>query len=150
MSEHRVELEWKRSTPDFGLKNYNRGHTATFKNEQPLAMSAAVAFLGDADRVDPEEAFVASMASCHMLTFLAIASRRGLVIDSYSDQAIGHLERNESGKLAITRLDLRPRIRFAGAAPDDATLHDMHEQAHADCFIANSVLTRVNIEPIVE
>lgn len=146
MSEHPIQLRWQRSTPDFELKSYNRGHSVTFKNGQNLSMSAAVAYRGDADMVDPEEAFVASLASCHMLTFLAIAAGRKFTVDSYEDDAMGYLERIENGRMAMTRVVLRPRIVFSGDQPDETTLHEMHEKAHDACFIANSVTTKVTVQ----
>src|SRR5690606_32416738 len=92
-------------------------------------------------------ALVAALSSCHMLTFLAIASKRGLVVDRYSDDAVGTLEKNADGRLAITRVELHPAIEFAGEAPDAATLEEMHHQAHERCFIANSVTTEVEVLP---
>ena len=146
MSEHRIKLNWKRATPDFDYKTYNREHTVTFKNGRPLEMSAAPAYKGDASKVDPEEAFVASLSSCHMLTFLAMAAGRKLVVDSYVDDAVGYLETNADGNLAITRAILRPRIAFGGPAPDAATVQALHDKAHHGCFIANSVKTEVTVE----
>jgi len=146
MSEHRITLNWQRTTADFEYKSYNREHTATFKNNEAIGMSAAPAFRGSPKAVDPEELLVASLSSCHMLTFLAIASRKGFIVDSYEDDAVGHLEKNEHGKLAITRAELRPRIVFAaGKGPDDHTLTHMHHEAHEQCFIASSVKTEVTI-----
>jgi organic hydroperoxide reductase OsmC/OhrA len=151
MSEHIAALQWRRETPSFDYPKYNRSHEVTFKNGLTVRFSAAVAYHGDAHCVDPEEAFVAALASCHMLTFLAIASEQGFVVDSYRDEATGHLEKNAEGKLALTRIELRPFIAFApGAAPDEATLRRMHEEAHEECFIAHSVLTAVTIEPTME
>jgi organic hydroperoxide reductase OsmC/OhrA len=147
MSDHRIALSWSRATPSFDPASYNRGHAVTFKNGQQLAMSAALAYRGDAEMVDPEEAFVASLASCHMLTFLAIAAKGGFVVDAYADDAVGHLERNAEGRMSMTRVHLRPRIVFSGTAPDDAAFHAMHEKAHENCFIANSVKTEVTTEP---
>ena len=146
MSEHRINLCWKRATPDFDYKTYNREHTVTFKNGRPLEMSAAPAYKGDSSKVDPEEAFVASLSSCHMLTFLAMAAGRKLVVDSYVDDAVGYLETNADGNLAITRVILRPRIAFGGPAPDAATVQALHDKAHHGCFIANSVKTEVTVE----
>jgi|SRR6185503_6612790 len=146
MSEHRVQLHWARESPAFDYAAYNRSHAATFKNGQTLKMSAAPAYKGDPSLVDPEEAFVASLSSCHMLTFLAIASRKGLVVDRYVDEAVGILEKNEEGRLAITRVTLRPRIDFGGSAPDEAAINDMHDESHHQCFIANSVKTHITVE----
>jgi len=147
MSEHHAGLRWKRSSADFTYDSYNRAHDVTFKQGAVvLASSAAPAFKGDAERVDPEEAFVSSLASCHMLSFLAIAARKRIVVDSYEDEAVGTLEKNADGKLAITRVVLRPRIAFA-IQQDEQTLRDIHHRAHVECFIANSVKTEVTIEP---
>ena len=147
MSEHRIKLNWRRTSEAFDYKSYNRAHTLTFKNGLSLEASAAPAYRGDPDMVDPEEAFVASAASCHMLTFLAIASRRGLTVDSYMDDPVGHLERNEEGRLAITRIIMRPQVVFSGGAiPHQAKLREMHEQSHHDCFIASSIKTHIDVE----
>ena len=149
MSEHHAGLRWKRSSADFTYDSYNRAHEVTFKDGAiVLPASSAPAFKGDADRVDPEEAFVAALSSCHMLTFLAICARKRLTVDSYDDEAVGHLEKGANGKLQMTRVTLRPRIGFApGTIVDDATLDDLHHRAHAECFIANSVTTSVTTEP---
>ncbi|MCI0629666.1 MAG: OsmC family protein [Phycisphaerales bacterium] len=147
MSEHRVKLNWRRTSKSFDPKLYNRSHTLTFKNGQAIKASATPAYRGDSDMIDPEEAFVGSMASCHMLTFLFIAARQGLVIDSYEDDPVGYLEKNAEGRLAITRVVMRPRIAFGGdKSPDPDTLRQMHDQAHHDCFIANSAKTEVMVE----
>jgi organic hydroperoxide reductase OsmC/OhrA len=119
----------------------------TFKNKESVQMSAAPAYKGNPALVDPEEAFVASLSSCHMLTFLSLAANRKLVVDEYIDDAVGHLEKNANGKLAITRVTLRPQITFApGTAPDEQTLHALHDKAHHECFIANSVTTEIAVE----
>ena len=149
MSEHRAALRWKRTSPDFTYESYNRAHEVLFKDGAIiLPSSSAPEFRGDADRVDPEEASVASLSGCHMLTFLAICARKRLVVDSYEDEASGSLEKGESGKLWMTRVVLRPRVRFADAVEISETeLTALHHRAHADCFIANSVRTDVSVEP---
>ena len=147
MSEHRATVSWRRESDDFAYESYNRGHGWSFDSGVEVPASAAPDFLGDPDRVDPEEAFVAAISSCHMLTFLAIAARKRLVVDGYRDEAVGHMEKNEDGRLAITRVVLRPRIEFAGdGAPSADVLEKMHHQAHEHCFIANSVRTEVTVE----
>ena len=103
---------------------------------------AAPAYLGNAANVDPEEAFVAALASCHMLTFLSIACKQKFVLDSYEDEAVGHMEKNADGKLAITRVELHPKIAWSGnQRPSEEELDKMHHVAHENCFIANSVKT---------
>ena len=148
MSQHTVTLDWKRESADFGYQNYNRDHDWKFDGGARVRASAAPAYLGNPQYVDPEEAFVASLSSCHMLTFLAVACRKRLVVDSYEDEAVGWLEKDSSGGLAITRVTLRPLIRFGGdKAPSAEELAQMHDQAHHACFIANSVKTEVTVEP---
>src|SRR5262249_15005992 len=109
-------------------------------------MSASMAYKGDASMLDPEEAFVAALSSCHMLSFLAIASNRKFVVDAYEDDAVGHLEKNAEGQFAVTRVELRPRVKYSGAGPDAATHQQMHDKAHHACFIANSVKTEVTVD----
>lgn len=149
MSEHHAGLRWKRTSSDFTYEHYNRAHEVLFKDGAiVLLSSSAPEFRGDADRVDPEEAYVAALSGCHMLSFLAICARKRLVLDSYDDEASGWLEKGESGKLWMTRVVLRPRVRFAdGNEMSESQLTILHRQAHADCFIANSVKTEVSVEP---
>lgn len=146
MSEHRVTVAWERTTEEFTYEAYSRDHTWTFDGGVEVPASAAPAFRGTAGRVDPEEAFVAALSSCHMLTFLAIAARKRLVVDEYRDAATGYLEKNESGKLAITRVILRPRVTFRDP-PAPAVVARMHHTSHQECFIASSVKTDVRVEP---
>jgi organic hydroperoxide reductase OsmC/OhrA len=148
MSEHHANVRWKRTSSDFAYDNYNRAHEMRFKNgDVVLAASAAPAFKGDADRVDPEEAYVASLASCHMLTFLAICARKRLSVDAYEDDAVGYLEKGVNGRFWVARVTLKPRVRFAtGTDVDAATLAKIHHQSHEDCFIANSVKTHIAVE----
>jgi organic hydroperoxide reductase OsmC/OhrA len=147
MSEHKVTVEWKRETPDFSYQNYTRDHNWAFDAGITVRASAAPAYLGNAACVDPEEAFVASLSSCHMLTFLAIASRKRFVLDGYRDDAVGILGKDTAGRLAITKVTLRPKVQFSGdKAPSPEEVNQMHEQAHDACFIANSVKTEVIVE----
>ncbi len=107
-----------------------------------MEATAAPAYLGNPKLVDPEEAFVASLSSCHMLTFLAVACKKKFVLDEYTDDAVGHMEKNENGKLAITRVELHPKLKFSGEKqPTEQELDEMHHFAHSECFIANSVKT---------
>jgi organic hydroperoxide reductase OsmC/OhrA len=148
MSEHHAGVIWQRASEDFTYESYSRAHEMVFKGGIRLAGSSAPAFRGDADRVDPEEVYIASLSGCHMLTFLAICARRRLTVDSYHDEAMGMLDKDSDGKLWVTRVTLRPRVRFAsGTAIDDAMLEHIHHQSHAECFIANSVKTHVTVVP---
>ncbi len=149
MSEHHAAVRWKRSSADFTYDSYNRDHDVTFKDGAiVLPASANAAFRGDAARVDPEEAFVAALSACHMLSFLAISARKRLTVDSYEDDAIGYMDIGSNGKLWVARVVLHPRVTFrTETAPDAAALAEIHHLAHAECFIANSVKTDVSVAP---
>jgi len=147
MSEHKATLRWNRDGKDFTYKTYSRDHVWTASGVDVPA-SAAPAYLGNASRVDPEGALVGALSSCHMLTFLALAANKGFVVESYDDEAVGHLEKNANGKMAITRVDLHPKIVFGGAKqPTAADMEWLHDKAHKECFIANSVTTDVRVVP---
>lgn len=146
MSEHRATVTWQRTGDDFAYETYSRDHTWTFEGGVSVPASSAPGFRGDAARVDPEEAFVAALSSCHMLFFLAIAARKRLVVDTYRDTAVGHLEKDAGGKLSMTRVTLRPQVAFAEPPPSEV-VERMHHRAHEECFIARSVKTEVTVEP---
>src|SRR5246127_5053236 len=114
MSEHKVSLTWKRGDKPFEYQKYSRDHTWKFEGGHEMEASAAPAYLGNEKCVDPEEAFVASLSSCHMLTFLAIASKKQYTVDSYRDQAVGILGKDGEEKLAMTKVTLRPEVKFGG------------------------------------
>jgi organic hydroperoxide reductase OsmC/OhrA len=148
MSEHRTRIHWARGGTPFTYETYDRTHRWRFDGGVELDASSAPEFRGRADLPNPEEALVAALSSCHMLTFLAIAARRRLVVESYDDDALGHMEKNADGKLAVTRVELRPRIRFSGEKqPTAEELAHLHELSHRECFIANSVKTEVSVVP---
>jgi organic hydroperoxide reductase OsmC/OhrA len=147
VSEHVVDVSWSRGEHEFTYQSYSRDHTWTFDGGDTVRASANPAYLGSEAAVDPEEAFVAALSSCHMLTFLAIAAKKRFVVNAYDDHAVGVIAKNEAGRLAITKVTLSPRILFAGAEPDPATLDQMHHLAHEQCFIANSVTTQVTVVP---
>lgn len=147
MSEHHATIAWRRQTPGFAYPDYNREHEWRLGNGVVVRASAAPAFLGDGRSADPEEAFVAAVSSCHMLTFLAICARRRITVDAYTDAAVGFLEKNAQGRLAVTRVELRPRIDFAGPPPDAGLLERIHHRSHEECFIANSVRTEIRVLP---
>jgi organic hydroperoxide reductase OsmC/OhrA len=145
MSEHKVELKWTRET-EFEFAKYNRSHLLTFSGSQVLQNSAAPEFMGDNDMSNPEELFASALASCHMLTFLAVAAKSGYMIESYSDKAVAILDKNEEGRTAITQIDLFPQIEFLGTKiPSAEELKVLHDRAHRNCFIASSIKTKVNI-----
>jgi organic hydroperoxide reductase OsmC/OhrA len=145
MSEHKIELKWTREA-EFEFAKYNRSHLLTFSGDQVLQNSAAPEFMGDADKSNPEELFASALASCHMLTFLAVAAKSGFMIETYSDKAVAILDKNEEGRTAITQIDLFPQIEFLGTKiPTTEELKVLHERAHRNCFIASSIKTKVNI-----
>jgi organic hydroperoxide reductase OsmC/OhrA len=145
MSEHRSSIAWRRTTPDFTYDGYDRTHTARFAGGQTLQVSAAPDYKGDATHANPEELLATSLASCHMLTFLAVAAKSRLVVDAYEDEAVATLEKNAEGKMAVTKVALRPRVTFAGEAPTAERLRELHEKAHRNCMIANSVKCDVTV-----
>jgi len=154
MSSHDADIQWQRGDQDFASGRYSRGHLWRFDGgaEVPGSSSPHVVPLpwSDPAGVDPEEAFVASLSSCHMLWFLSIAAQRGYCVDSYRDHATGVMRRNTRGKMAMSRVTLRPEVVFAGPLqPDRPALDALHHAAHDECFIANSVLTEVVCEPVV-
>jgi organic hydroperoxide reductase OsmC/OhrA len=147
MSEHKLALTWKRGDKPFEYQKYSRDHTWKFEGGHEMQASAAPAYLGNPNLVDPEEAFVASLSSCHMLTFLAIACKKKFVLDEYVDDAVGIMEKNSEGRLAITRVTLRQRLKFSGEKqPTAQEIEEMNHGAHEQCFIANSVKTEVKVE----
>ncbi len=145
MSEHVVDVSWSRGEHEFTYDTYSRDHEWRFDGGITLPASANPKYLGTPGPVDPEEAFVAALSSCHMLTFLAIAARKRLVVDAYDDHAVGVMAKNEQGRLAITHVTLHPKIVWAGPEPDAETLERLHHRAHVECFIANSVTTSVTV-----
>ena len=148
MSEHEARVDWQRGDAEFTYETYDRTHRWTFGGGVDLEASGAPEFKGRRELPNPEEALVVALSSCHMLTFLAIAARRRLVVESYHDEAVGHLEKNDQGRLAITRATLRPRVVFGGEKqPSEDEVARLHHLAHEQCFIANSVTTDVRVEP---
>lgn len=153
MSRHFATISWQRQGADFSDDRYSRAHRWLFDGgvDVPASSSPLVVPLpySDEQAIDPEEAFVASLSSCHMLWFLSMARKRGYVVEGYRDEAIGHMGKDESGRLAMTEVVLHPCVHFAGEKrPDAAQLDALHHAAHASCFIANSVKTRVRCEPV--
>jgi len=147
MSEHNATIDWQRQTEDFEYDTYNRDHDWHFDGDLHIPASAAAGFLGGGGRMDPEEALVAAASSCHMLTFLAICARKRISVDHYHDEAVGYLEKNADNRLAVTRIDLRPRVVFTNEAPDAETLQHLHHSSHRACFIAQSLRTEIRILP---
>jgi organic hydroperoxide reductase OsmC/OhrA len=153
LSEYRATVEWNRDGATFTDNRYSRGHRWRFDGgvEVPASASPHVVPLpmSVAAAVDPEEAFVASLSSCHMLFFLSLAAKRGFVVDDYRDQAVGVMARDAGGKLAMSRVVLHPMVRYGGAKrPSRAEEDALHHTAHEECFLARSVRTEVACEPV--
>jgi len=147
MSEHHAEIRWERGERPFTYEEYGRDHRISFGGGSQISASAATEYRGTPSLPNPEEALVAALSSCHMLTFLAIAAKKRLTVEAYEDAAVGTLAKNAEGRLAVTRCVLRPRVRFAeGVTVDAALLDQLHVQAHRGCFIAASVTTEISIE----
>jgi organic hydroperoxide reductase OsmC/OhrA len=152
MSEHVATVEWSRNGQAFSDNKYDRTHEWRFDGGAVVrgspAPSSVPAPMSDPAAVDPEEALVAAVSSCHMLFFLAYAARGGFVVDSYRDDAVGLLARDDRGRMSITAVTLRPEATFSGEArPDAAALDDLHHRAHEACYIANSIRAAVTVEP---
>ena len=140
MSAHSVNLTWNRDGKPFRYKEYSRDHDLDFGHGITLRASAAAEYLGTAELADPEQAFVASLASCHMLTFLAFAALQDLTLESYADEAVGFLEKGENGKPVLARVELHPVTTWAeGVTVSAEKLAELHHKAHEECFLANSV-----------
>ena len=148
MSEHRARLVWQKQTDSFKYEDYNREHDWEFpKGGVVVRASAAPKYRGRPEFVDPEEALVAAISSCHLLTFLSICARRGVVVERYQDDAVGVMEPNAERQLAVTRVVLKPVVTFAsGHELDAGVLAEIHHQSHEECFIANSVKTEITVD----
>jgi len=153
MSTYTATIRWTRNpTTDFTKGQYSRAHSWEFDGGLTVPASPSPHIVpapwNDTNGVDPEEAFVASLSSCHMLFFVDFARRGGFVVDSYIDEAEGILDKRNDGKTAMTRVTLRPKVVFSGPnPPTPEEIADLHHRAHDACFIANSVTTEVTVEP---
>ncbi len=152
MSRYTANVRWTRGDARFTDNRYSRRHRWHFDGGVDVPASSSPHSVplpySSADAVDPEEAFVASISSCHMLWFLSIAAKRGHRVDEYVDDAEGSMEKDDRGRLAMTRVVLRPRVAFSGdRVPSGADITAMHDEAHHACYIANSVKTLITVEP---
>ena len=153
MAHYTTYITWERGDQDFLAGRYSRRHQLGFDGgaDMPGSSSPHVVPLpwSDAAAVDPEEMFVASIASCHMLWFLSIAAKHRYCVDSYRDHAEGEMGKNVAGKLVVTRVTLHPEVKFSGAQlPNPDALDALHHEAHEQCFIANSVKTEIVCKPV--
>jgi peroxiredoxin-like protein len=144
MSTFKISVNWKNT---FTLEGYNRDHVVHYSGNQSLQNSSAPDFSGNTNMANPEELLASALASCHMLTFLAICSKSRLLVESYDDQAVAVLEKNEDGKMAVTKITLHPKIKFTGdQIPDAEKIKSLHDKAHHNCFIANSIKCHVEVK----
>lgn len=152
MSDHVATVEWSRGDQPFSDNLYSRAHDWRFDGGAVVrgssAPSSVAAPMSDPSAVDPEEALVAAVSSCHMLFFLAYANKAGFLVDRYGDEAVGRMGKDERGRISITEVTLRPAVLFSGEhQPDVAALEALHHRAHEACYIANSIRATVTIEP---
>lgn len=152
MSQHTATIRWQRGEADFLRGKFSRVHSWTFDGgatvEASAAPSAVPAAYTSTAAIDPEEAFVASLSSCHMLTFLYFAYKQGFQIDRYEDEAVGEMTKGDNGVPWVSTVTLRPKIAYGGEKhPTAAEVQQLHHDAHEKCFIANSVKTHIQVEP---
>jgi organic hydroperoxide reductase OsmC/OhrA len=150
MSSYTATVRWRRAGEgDFAKGQYSRAHTWEFDGGVTVPASASPHIVpapwSDAGGVDPEEAFIASLSSCHMLFFVYFARRDGWIVDEYVDEAEGVIEKRGDGKMWMSRVTLHPRVSWGGEQPDESVIADLHHRAHDACFIANSVTTEVTV-----
>lgn len=147
MGKHIATVRWANTSASFENGKYSRVHSWEFDGGAQVTASAAPTVVSppysSVEAIDPEEAFVASVASCHMLWFLDLARRAGFVVQEYSDHAIGHMEQDQNGKLCIVRIELFPVATWQGARPKLHLLEQLHHEAHENCYIANSVRSEI-------
>lgn len=150
MTKYTATISWSRNQDSFSDNKYSRVHTWAFDGGAVVKASSSPHVVpvpySSAEAIDPEEAFVASLSSCHMLWFLHLAAKGGFVVEQYEDSAEGVMARNESGKLAMTEVSLHPKVKFAGdSQPNTSGIEQLHHAAHEECFIANSVKSKVQV-----
>jgi len=148
MSDHRISLQWSRDDGPFERGNYAKVHEIRYTGGETLRASPSPQYGGDDAHADPEQLLLSALSSCHMLTFLAVAANRGYVIDRYDDDAVATLGKNADGQTVLNEATLAPRVAFSAAkVPTAQEYAQLHERAHAGCFIANSVKTVVRVQP---
>ncbi|TDR50776.1 organic hydroperoxide reductase OsmC/OhrA [Halomonas ventosae] len=146
MSVHQSAIRWQRSPHEADANTYSRNHQVSLNGGQQVNVSASAEFKGDSSCADPEQMLVSAVSSCHMLFFLAIAEFQGYQVESYHDDPVGHLERNDKKGMEVTRIVLSPRIAFGGDnIPNQDAISRIHAGAHRNCFIRNSITAEVSI-----
>jgi organic hydroperoxide reductase OsmC/OhrA len=146
-TEHKIEISWKKGSNPFQYETYDRTHAIRFQGGQSIFSSATPEYFGKAEHTNPEELLASALASCHMLTFLAVAAKKKYTLVSYESESIAVLEKSESGKAVVSKIRLIPRVQFEGEkVPDSGELAKLHETAHKNCIIANSIQSKVEVE----
>lgn len=143
--QDRVTIKWTRQTQEFDYTKFNREATLLFNGGDSIQISNPPQYFGKAEFANPEELLIASVSSCYMQTFLAVASLQGYNIEHYTDNAVGTLDQDTLGRMSVVEIDLNPNIKFEGIQPPEIVILQMQKKAHQNCFIANSVLAKVNI-----
>ncbi|MFM6993360.1 MAG: OsmC family protein [Rhodoferax sp.] len=151
MSKHSAIIQWQRKSAIFTDGQYSRVHEWSFDGGTTVPASSSPHVVkipfSDPTCVDPEEAFIASLSSCHMLFFLSLASKAGYLVESYTDSAEGHMAKNELSKIALTSVTLRPKVIFSGSKQmTESAFQSLHHEAHESCFLASSVKTEIQVE----
>ena len=149
MSQHHSKIEWQRAAHPTEADTFSRNHVATLNGGQTLKLSSAAVYKGDPDAADPEQMLLTALATCHMLTFLAVAEVKGFLVERYVDNPVAHLEKNAEGRMAVTRMELSPQVSFSGdKQPDAEALDKLHASAHRNCFIGQSITSQVTVTPV--
>ena len=148
MGQHKTSIHWERDTEHFNIKSFNHDHVIRFENGVVIHATSAPEYTGNPDLISPEDLFVATISSCHMMTFLAVASLNKWQVQTYRDHAQGFLEENPAGRIMMNRVILQPQVVFSGSNhPSRKAQEDMHLKARRSGFIANSVRTSISIQP---
>ncbi len=147
MAEYRAKIQWKNAGNDFVYDTFDRTHQITYPGGIQHKASSAPEYLGKKELANPEEMLAATLASCHMLTFLAVCAKSRLHVTSYEDNPVATLDKNAEGKFAVTHIQLNPKASFQGETPSAEKLQELHAKAHRNCFIANSLACKMAVEP---
>lgn len=151
MGSHHTSIKWQRDGQDFNYETYHRDFTIQFGGGKVIQGSNPKEYFGNPELPNSEELLMSALAGCYMQTFLAIASKQGYIIDTYSDEASGVSTKNEQGKVRIAEITLHPKIKFSGSKiPDESAINKIRDKAHEYCFIANSLNSQITIEVAVE
>lgn len=146
MSDLSIELHWQRTESELKSGKYSNAHTVQYNDRHEVQVDAAPDWGGDPGNTNPEQALASALSSCHMMTFLALAAKANWPVASYHDHAVAHLGKNAGGKMAVTRIDLHPVVRFdTGFSIEAQKLEEMQHRAHRYCFIANTLADSVEV-----